>query len=189
MLFSSVTPACCKAPVYLYKRGLSRWRFNAALGRPVSDNGKRPVSDNRNLPTRLILKDVHAAVGPAICAPRGAGPLETAVAEFLPTADNGGADRRAGERIRAFARFGGVPAELLFDQMRAVVLSDDRSGGGELVMNAEFLRFAAHWGFMPCACRPYRVQLRDRGREVCLTCEPSTCVTNGLRRSQPAWPP
>ena len=27
---------------------------------------------------------------------------------------------------RAFARFGGVPAELLFDQMRAVVLSDDR---------------------------------------------------------------
>ena len=25
---------------------------------------------------------------------------------------------------RAFARFGGVPKELLFDQMRAVVLSD-----------------------------------------------------------------
>ena len=49
----------------------------------------------------------------------------------------------------AFARFGEVPADLLFDQMRAVVLSDDRSGGGELVMNAEFLRFAAHWGFMP----------------------------------------
>ena len=29
---------------------------------------------------------------------------------------------------RAFARFGGVPSELLFDQMRAVVLSDDRAG-------------------------------------------------------------
>ena len=26
----------------------------------------------------------------------------------------------------AFERFGGVPEELLFDQMRAVVLSDDR---------------------------------------------------------------
>ena len=47
----------------------------------------------------------------------------------------------------AFERFGGVPMELLFDQMRAVVLSDDRVGGGELVLNAEFLRFAAHWGF------------------------------------------
>ena len=30
----------------------------------------------------------------------------------------------------AFARFGGVPNELLFDQMRAVVLSDQRVGGG-----------------------------------------------------------
>ena len=47
---------------------------------------------------------------------------------------------------RAFARFGGVPKELLFDQMRAVVLSDQRVGGGELVLNAEFLRVAAHWG-------------------------------------------
>ena len=32
----------------------------------------------------------------------------------------------------AFERFGGVPEELLFDQMRAVVLSDDRVGGGSL---------------------------------------------------------
>ena len=31
---------------------------------------------------------------------------------------------------RAFERFGGVPKELLFDQMRAVVLSDLRVGGG-----------------------------------------------------------
>ena len=61
---------------------------------------------------------------------------------------------------RAFARFGGVPAELLFDQMRAVVLSDDRRGGGELVLNAEFLRFAAYWGFQPRSCRPYRAQTK-----------------------------
>ena len=44
----------------------------------------------------------------------------------------------------AFGWFSGVPQELLFDQMRAVVLSDGRAGGGELVLNAEFLRFAAH---------------------------------------------
>ena len=62
----------------------------------------------------------------------------------------------------AFARFGGVPAELLFDQMRAVVLSDDRAGGGELVLNAEFLRFAAHWGFAPRSCRPYRAQTKGK---------------------------
>ena len=46
----------------------------------------------------------------------------------------------------AFDRFGGVPEELLFDQMRAVVLSDDRGAGGGLVLNEEFLRFARALG-------------------------------------------
>ena len=63
---------------------------------------------------------------------------------------------------RAFARFGGVPKELVFDQMRAVVLSDQRVGGGELVLNAEFLHVAAHWGFHPRACRPYRAQTKGK---------------------------
>ena len=62
----------------------------------------------------------------------------------------------------AFDRVGGVPRELLFDQMRAVVLSDDRSDGGELILNAEFLRFAAHWGFLPRSCRPYRAQTKGK---------------------------
>ena len=53
----------------------------------------------------------------------------------------------------AFEKFGGVPEELLFDQMRAVVLPDDRTAGGDLVLNAEFLRIAAHWGFVPRLCR------------------------------------
>ena len=48
--------------------------------------------------------------------------------------------------------------ELLFDQMRSVVVSDDRLSGGGVVLNAEFLRFAAHWGFQPRSCRPYRAQ-------------------------------
>ena len=62
----------------------------------------------------------------------------------------------------AFERFGGVPRELLFDQMRSVVLSDDRSSGGGLVVNAEFLRFASHWGFAPRACRPYRAKTKGK---------------------------
>ena len=37
----------------------------------------------------------------------------------------------------AFERFGGVPRELLFDQMRSVVVSDDRLLGGPLALNAE----------------------------------------------------
>ncbi len=62
----------------------------------------------------------------------------------------------------AFAFFGGVPAELPFDQMRAVVESDDRSEGGRLLENREFLRFSAHWGFR--IRRAGQVGRRQRGR-------------------------
>ena len=42
----------------------------------------------------------------------------------------------------AFTFFGGVPRELLFDQMKAVVTKDERAAGGRVTENAEFLRFA-----------------------------------------------
>ena len=47
----------------------------------------------------------------------------------------------------SFACFGGVPSEMLFDQMKAVVLSDGRNSGSRLVENAEFRGFSDHWGF------------------------------------------
>ncbi|MFP5307636.1 MAG: IS21 family transposase [Gammaproteobacteria bacterium] len=62
----------------------------------------------------------------------------------------------------AFAFFGGVPAELLFDQMKAVIIEDQRLTGGTLLENAEFVRFAAHWGFRIRACRPYRAKTKGK---------------------------
>lgn len=62
----------------------------------------------------------------------------------------------------AFRFFGGVPEELLFDQMKAVITKDLRLLGGQLVVNQEFLRFAAHWGFKPRACRPYRARTKGK---------------------------
>lgn len=62
----------------------------------------------------------------------------------------------------AFAYFGGVPREVLFDQMRAVLTQDGRARDGRLVENAEFLRFAAHWGFRIRVCRPYRAQTKGK---------------------------
>ncbi len=47
----------------------------------------------------------------------------------------------------AFSFFGGVPHELLFDQMKAVITKDERGAGGRVTENAEFLRFAHHWDF------------------------------------------
>ncbi len=101
------------------------------------------------------LCDVHASLGPAACAGGGSEPFAAVVAGFY---------RRQTMAVliegleSAFGWFGGVPRELLFDQMRSVVLSDGRVGGGQLVLNADFLRFAAHWGFRPRSCRPYRAQ-------------------------------
>lgn len=62
----------------------------------------------------------------------------------------------------AFAMFGGVPAELLFDQMKAVIIDDQRAAGGRLLENLEFLRFAEHWGFRVRACRPYRAKTKGK---------------------------
>jgi transposase len=62
----------------------------------------------------------------------------------------------------AFEFFGGVPEDLLFDQMRSVIVKDRRHEGGGLVENAEFLRFAHHWGFRPRACRPYRAKTKGK---------------------------
>lgn len=62
----------------------------------------------------------------------------------------------------AFAYFGGVPAELLFDQLRSVIIDDQRVKGGELLRNPEFMRFAEHWGFTIRACRPYRAKTKGK---------------------------
>jgi len=62
----------------------------------------------------------------------------------------------------AFSFFGGVPHELLFDQMKAVITKDERSAGGRVTENAEFLRFAHHWDFRVRACRPYRAKTKGK---------------------------
>ncbi len=62
----------------------------------------------------------------------------------------------------AFAFFGGVPRELLFDQMKAVIIRGERDDGGRLTENTEFLRFANHHGFRIRACRPYRARTKGK---------------------------
>lgn len=62
----------------------------------------------------------------------------------------------------AFTYFGGVPRELLFDQLKAVIVDDTRPSGGKVLENPEFLRFAAHWDFRIRACRPYRAKTKGK---------------------------
>ena len=62
----------------------------------------------------------------------------------------------------AFSYVGGVPRELLFDQLKAVIIDDQRAGGGKVLENPEFLRFAAHWDFRIRACRSYRAKTKGK---------------------------
>jgi len=58
-----------------------------------------------------------------------------------------------------FAHFGGVPHEILYDRMRTVIQGEDN---GRKRWNASFRAFAAHWGFDPRVCRPYRAQTKGK---------------------------
>ncbi|MGH8567885.1 MAG: IS21 family transposase, partial [Gammaproteobacteria bacterium] len=66
--------------------------------------------------------------------------------------------------VAAFAALGGVPRELLYDQMRAAVLSDrrDESGARHIVYNANLLALAQHYGFTPRACAAYRAKTKGK---------------------------
>lgn len=54
--------------------------------------------------------------------------------------------------IRAFYYLKGVPAEILYDNMRQVVIVDKK---GSPRFNMEFLHFAHHYGFTPRRCPAY----------------------------------
>jgi transposase len=54
--------------------------------------------------------------------------------------------------IRAFHYLGGVPQEILYDNMKTVVMSRT---GGQVKLNTEFMHFAHHYQFHPEVCPPY----------------------------------
>lgn len=54
--------------------------------------------------------------------------------------------------LRAFRHLKGIPAEILYDNMKQVVVGREN---GRPVFNTEFLHFARHYGFTPRLCPPY----------------------------------
>src|SRR6185312_13936462 len=60
-----------------------------------------------------------------------------------------------------FRHFGGVTAEVLFDNDRGLVSRHDVETR-EVVFNARFLAFARYWGFRPRACAPYRARTKGK---------------------------
>jgi transposase len=61
----------------------------------------------------------------------------------------------------SFRTFGGVPAEVLLANARALVERHDVTTR-EVVFNAKLRAFAKHWGFRPRACAPYRARTKGK---------------------------
>jgi transposase len=62
----------------------------------------------------------------------------------------------------AFLAFGGVPREVLYDNMKTVVLERNTYGRGVHRFHAGFLDYARHAGFLPRLCQPYRAQTKGK---------------------------
>ena len=63
--------------------------------------------------------------------------------------------------INGFKYFGGVPKEILFDNMKTVI-DQSRSNYQEAVINSAFYEFSKDMGFEVLACRPYRPQTKGK---------------------------
>jgi transposase len=64
--------------------------------------------------------------------------------------------------VGAFAYFGGIPHEVLFDNMKTVVLERDAYGPGQHRFHPGLLHLAEDLGFVPRLCRPYRAQTKGK---------------------------
>jgi Integrase core domain len=62
--------------------------------------------------------------------------------------------------VAAFEALGGVPEQILYDRMRTAVLGEVDGRG--IVYNDKLLALAAHYGFVPRACRPYRAKTKGK---------------------------
>ena len=60
-----------------------------------------------------------------------------------------------------FSHLGGIPHEILFDNMKTVV-DRSRSSFSNTVFNQKFEYYAKDMGFTPIACRPYRPQTKGK---------------------------
>lgn len=62
----------------------------------------------------------------------------------------------------AFDAFGGVPQEVLYDNMRTVVQARNAYGQGQHRFHPGLRDFAHHYGFLPRLCQPYRAKTKGK---------------------------
>lgn len=65
---------------------------------------------------------------------------------------------------RSFEHFRGVPKEVLVDNQKAAVIA--YPANSQPRFNERFLDLAAHYGFLPRACRPYRARTKGKDERM-----------------------
>ena len=64
--------------------------------------------------------------------------------------------------VNAFEFFGGVPKDVLYDNMKTVVIARNAYGDGIHRFHAGLWDMAKRYGFTPRLCRPYRAQTKGK---------------------------
>lgn len=64
--------------------------------------------------------------------------------------------------VNAFEFFGGVPREVLYDNMKTVVIERDAYGEGKHRFHPALWDLAKHYNFKPRLCRPYRAKTKGK---------------------------
>jgi transposase len=83
-------------------------------------------------------------------------------AAYVEFCDNERVETLIGCHENAMLAFGGVPIEVLYDNMRTVVIERNSYGRGVHRFHAGFLDYARHAGFLPRLCQPYRAQTKGK---------------------------
>lgn len=81
---------------------------------------------------------------------------------YVEFCDNEQVETLIGCHERAFLAFGGVPTEVLYDNMKTVVLERNTYGWGVHRFHPGFLDYARHAGALPRLCQPYRAQTKGK---------------------------
>lgn len=64
--------------------------------------------------------------------------------------------------VNAFEYFNGIPREVLYDNMKTVVIERNFYSDGCHRFQKSFLDFSKHFGFIPRLCKPYRAQTKGK---------------------------
>lgn len=142
-----------------YAGGVSRLKsWLAPFKRPVYD----PVVRFETLPGQQLQVDFTTIR-------RGRDPLKAFVATlgysratFVCFGAREDSDAWLNGLREAFAFFGGVPEEALFDNAGAIILERDAYGAGQHRWHPRLLALADEYGFRPRVCRPYRAKTKGK---------------------------